>query len=71
MRVTSPVNENRSGFHEKKPILVINQSYPRILRMKKHRIKYALNRWANNILLNQAFLSEGEQLKDPIGFVKA
>ena len=52
-----------------KPILEINPSHPLILRVKNESNRVRFNHLAN-ILFNQALLAEGEQLKDPAGFVK-
>ncbi|MBW5803041.1 molecular chaperone HtpG [Coxiella endosymbiont of Ornithodoros amblus] len=57
-------------FMQAKPILEINPSHPLILRVKNESDKTRFNRWAD-LLLNQALLAEGEQLKDPASFVKA
>ncbi|ABS77339.1 molecular chaperone HtpG [Coxiella burnetii] len=56
-------------FMQAKPILEINPSHPLILRVKNESDKTRFNRWAD-LLLNQALLAEGEQLKDPASFVK-
>ncbi len=56
-------------FPGAKPILEINPSHPLIERIKSEQDDERFARWAN-IMLNQALLAEGEQLKDPAGFVK-
>lgn len=53
-----------------KPILEINPNHPLVNRVKKEANEARFARWAE-ILLNQALLAEGEQLKDAAGFVKA
>ncbi|WP_100623267.1 molecular chaperone HtpG [Candidatus Coxiella mudrowiae] len=57
-------------FIQTKPILEINPTHPLILRVKSESNKERLNRWFE-LLLNQALLAEGEQLKNPAEFVKA
>lgn len=57
-------------FIQTKPILEINPTHPLILRVKSESNKERLNRWVE-LLLNQALLAEGEQLKNPAEFVKA
>ena len=57
------------AFSETKPILEINPKHPLIARVKAEPDDDRFSRWAD-ILLSQALLAEGEQLKDPAGFVK-
>lgn len=57
-------------FIQAKPILEINPTHPLILRVKNETNKARFDQWAN-VLLDQALLAEGEQLKDPAGFVKS
>ena len=57
------------AFIETPPILEINPNHPISLRIKTAS-DGNLPRWAD-LLLNQALLAEGEQLKDPAGFVKS
>ena len=52
-----------------KPVLEINPKHPLILRMKEEVNEERFVRWSD-ILLGQALLAEGEQLKDPASFVK-
>jgi len=56
-------------FSESKPILELNPTHPLIVRIKTEQNKPRFARWAQ-IMLSQALLAEGEQLKDPAGFVK-
>jgi molecular chaperone HtpG len=52
-----------------KPILEINPNHRLIERVKQEPNAARFARWSD-ILLNQALLIEGEQLKDPAAFVK-
>lgn len=52
-----------------KPILEINPTHRLIERVKQEPNAARFARWSD-ILLNQALLVEGEQLKDPAAFVK-
>lgn len=52
-----------------KPILELNAKHPLIQRIRTETNDARFNRWAD-IILGQALLAEGEQLKDPAGFVK-
>ena len=56
-------------FIQKKPILEINPTHSLILYVKRESDKECLNLWAE-LLLNQAILAAGEQLKNPAEFVK-
>ena len=57
------------AFPESKPILELNPTHPLMLKVKDEADKEKLSRWSQ-VLLNQALLAEGEQLKDPSAFVK-
>lgn len=57
------------SFAESKPILELNPKHPLIVRVKQEQNQQQFIRWAT-ILLNQALLAEGEQLKDPAAFVQ-
>ena len=57
------------AFPESKPILELNPTHPLMLKVKDEVDKDQLSRWSQ-VLLNQALLAEGEQLKDPSAFVK-
>ena len=63
------VQTGQNFMQREKPILEINPSHPLILRVKDESNKVRFNHLAN-ILLAQALLAEGEQLKDPAGFIK-
>lgn len=52
-----------------KPILEINPTHRLVERVKQETNGARFARWAE-VLLNQALLVEGEQLKDPAAFVK-
>lgn len=52
-----------------KPILELNPDHELVQRVKGIEDKVILSRWSH-VLLNQALLSEGEQLVDPASFVK-
>lgn len=54
---------------ETKPILELNPEHHLIQQLKGQSDKAQLGPWAD-VLLAQALLAEGEQLKDPAGFVK-
>lgn len=54
---------------ETQPILELNPDHPIIHKVKQESDKNKMTRWSE-ILLAQALLAEGEQLKDPAGFVK-
>ncbi len=54
---------------ESKPILELNPEHPLINKVKAETDDARFNRWAN-LMLSQALLAEGEQLKDPAAFVK-
>lgn len=54
---------------ESKPILEINPEHALVKRIKTESDDTRFNRWAD-IMLNQALLAEGEQLKNPADFVK-
>ena len=56
-------------FAENKPILEINPGHDLIVALKADGAKDQIEQWSD-MLLGQALLSEGEQLKDPAGFVK-
>ena len=56
-------------FAENKPILEINPEHDLIAALKADGAKDQIEQWSD-MLLGQALLSEGEQLKDPAGFVK-
>ncbi len=56
-------------FIQTKPILEINPTHPLILRLKNESNKQRLTCWVE-LLLNQALIAEGEQLKNPAEFVK-
>ncbi len=51
-----------------KPVLEINPGHPLVSRLKDEEDEARLTDWSN-ILLDQAMLSEGGQLEDPVGFV--
>jgi molecular chaperone HtpG len=51
-----------------KPILEINPGHPLVSRLKNEADDTRFADWSN-ILLDQAMLSEGGQLEDPVGFV--
>lgn len=57
------------AFNESKPILEINPKHPLVVRVKEEQAEERFSRWSD-VLLSQALLAEGEQLKDPAGFVK-
>ncbi len=57
------------AFPESKPILELNPTHPLMLKVKDEADSDKLARWSQ-VLLNQALLAEGEQLKDPSAFVK-
>ncbi len=57
------------NFPENLPILELNPEHPILLKVKSEVDQVEFGRWAN-VLLNQALLAEGEELKDPAGFVK-
>jgi molecular chaperone HtpG len=54
---------------EAKPVLELNPKHPLVARIKDEGDKDRFAKWVD-ILLNQALLSEGEQLDDPAAFVK-
>ncbi len=54
---------------ESTPTLEINPSHPLIEQVKTEQNHGRFAKWAM-VLLNQALLAEGEQLKDPAGFVR-
>ncbi len=54
---------------EVKPILELNPNHAILIKVKAESDKDKLKRWSE-VLLNQALLSEGEQLQDPASFVK-
>ncbi|MCH9770104.1 MAG: molecular chaperone HtpG [Gammaproteobacteria bacterium] len=56
-------------FAASKPILELNPEHPINERLRSVADDEKLKRWSG-ILLNQALLAEGEQLKNPAGFVK-
>ncbi len=53
---------------ESKPILEINPSHALVMRLKEETDDQRFTDWSN-ILLDQALLSEGGQLDDPVSFV--
>ena len=53
---------------EDKPILEINPQHPVVVRIKNEADERRFSDWAN-VLLDQAFLSSGEQLANPVSFV--
>jgi molecular chaperone HtpG len=53
---------------EDKPILEINPQHPVVVRIKNEVDEQRFSDWAN-VLLDQAFLSTGEQLANPVSFV--
>jgi molecular chaperone HtpG len=57
------------AFPESKPILELNPNHPLMLKVKGVSDDQQIQRWSQ-VLLNQALLAEGEQLKDPSSFVK-
>lgn len=57
------------AFPESKPILELNPNHPLMLKVKTEDNEQRISRWSQ-VLLNQALLAEGEQLKDPSSFVK-
>ncbi|WP_028972558.1 molecular chaperone HtpG [Spirochaeta cellobiosiphila] len=56
------------GMGEIKPILEINPNHDIVLKIKDSKDKEFITDVAN-LLLDQAFLAEGAELKDPTGFV--
>lgn len=52
-----------------KPILELNPKHPLILKLRTQNNDTRFHQWAE-IILGQALLAEGEQLKDPAKFVK-
>jgi molecular chaperone HtpG len=52
-----------------KPILEVNAQHPIIKRVMAQTDEVRFNDWAH-VLLDQAVLSEGGQLQDPVGFVQ-
>jgi molecular chaperone HtpG len=57
------------NFPEAPPILELNPEHPILLKVKSETDETEFGRWAS-VLLNQALLAEGEDLKDPAAFVK-
>jgi molecular chaperone HtpG len=53
---------------EDKPILEVNPQHPVVARIKNEADEQRFSDWAN-VLLDQAFLSSGEQLTNPVSFV--
>jgi molecular chaperone HtpG len=53
---------------EDKPILEVNPQHPVVVRIKNETNDQLFADWAN-VLLDQAFLSTGEQLANPVSFV--
>jgi len=53
---------------EDKPILEVNPQHPVVVRIKNETDEERFSDWAN-VLLDQAFLSTGEQLTNPVSFV--
>jgi molecular chaperone HtpG len=53
---------------EDKPILEVNPQHPVVIRIKNETDEQRFSDWAN-VLLDQAFLSTGEQLTNPVSFV--
>jgi molecular chaperone HtpG len=53
---------------EDKPILEVNPQHPVVIRIKNETDEERFSDWAN-VLLDQAFLSTGEQLANPVSFV--
>jgi molecular chaperone HtpG len=53
---------------EDKPILEVNSQHPVVIRIKNEADEQRFADWAN-VLLDQAFLSSGEQLTNPVSFV--
>lgn len=51
------------------PILEVNPSHPILIKIKSSQDDQKVGSWAG-VLLNQALLAEGEQLKNPAAFVK-
>jgi molecular chaperone HtpG len=51
-----------------KPVLEINPAHPLVSRLQEESDEQRFASWSN-ILLDQAMLSEGGQLEDPVGFV--
>ena len=51
-----------------KPVLEINPAHPLVSRLRNEADDARFADWSN-ILLDQAMLSEGGQLEDPVGFV--
>jgi molecular chaperone HtpG len=51
-----------------KPDLEINPSHPLVSRLKDEADETRFASWSN-VLLDQAMLSEGGQLEDPVSFV--
>ena len=57
------------NFNEAKPILEINPDHVLVQKIKVDMPEPEIKQWSN-LLFSQALLAEGEQLKDPAGFVK-
>ena len=58
------------SFAANKPILELNPKHPLIVKIKAlQESKELFSRWSD-VMLSQALLAEGEQLKDPAGFIK-
>ena len=53
---------------EDKPILEVNPQHAVVIRIKNESDEQRFTDWAN-VLLDQAFLSSGEQLANPVSFV--
>jgi molecular chaperone HtpG len=51
-----------------KPDLEINPTHPLVSRLRDESDEVRFSSWAN-VLLDQAMLSEGGQLEDPVAFV--
>ena len=61
----------RQAGHEvplSKPVLEINPTHPLVSRLREEPDDARFADWSN-ILLDQAMLSEGGQLEDPVAFV--
>lgn len=56
-------------FPENLPILELNPEHPILIKIKSEKNEVEFSRWAS-VLLNQALLAEGEDLKNPAAFVK-
>ena len=56
-------------FPQQKPILELNPEHVMVKRLKEEKDQIFFENWVH-ILLDQAILAEGSQLKDPSRFVQ-